>query len=73
MLQVLKTCGCVLSCISCVQLFATLWTEAHQASLSLGILQARILEWVAMPSSRAHNSTIYKTDNMPSRTWCSVV
>ena len=25
---------------------------AHQASLSIGILQARILEWVAMPSSR---------------------
>ena len=28
------------------------WTIAHQASLSLGILQARILEWLAMPSSR---------------------
>ena len=25
---------------------------AHQASLSMGILQARILEWVAMPFSR---------------------
>ena len=24
-----------------------LWTVAHQAPLSLGILQARILEWVA--------------------------
>ena len=30
----------------------TPWTVAHQASLSMGILQARILEWVAMPSSR---------------------
>ena len=29
-----------------------LWTAAHQASLFVGILQARILEWVAMPSSR---------------------
>ena len=28
------------------------WTIAHQAPLSMGILQARILEWVAMPSSR---------------------
>ena len=28
----------------------TLWTVAHQAPLSMGILQARILEWVAMPS-----------------------
>ena len=31
---------------------ATPWTVAHQAPLSMGILQARILEWVAMPSSR---------------------
>ena len=38
--------------LSCVQLFATLWTVACQASLSVGIFQARILEWVAMPSSR---------------------
>ena len=28
------------------------WTAAHQASLSMGILQVTILEWVAMPSSR---------------------
>ena len=30
----------------------TPWTVAHQAPLPTGILQARILEWVAMPSSR---------------------
>ena len=30
----------------------TLWTVAHQASLSMGILQARKLKWVAMSSSR---------------------
>ena len=30
----------------------TSWTVAHQAPLSMGILQARILEWVATPSSR---------------------
>ena len=41
--------GCVLSH---VQLFATPWTVACQAPLSMGILQAKILEWVAMPSSR---------------------
>ena len=35
-----------------VRLSATTWTVAHQAPLSMGILQARILEWVAMPSSR---------------------
>ena len=34
------------------QLFATPWTAACQAPLLVGILQARILEWVAMPSSR---------------------
>ena len=40
------------SSLSRVRLFATPWTAAHKASLSLGILQARILQWVAMPSSR---------------------
>ena len=28
------------------------WTVARQAPLSMGILQERTLEWVAMPSSR---------------------
>ena len=35
-----------------VQLFATPWTVARQAPLSMGILQTRILEWVAMSASR---------------------
>ena len=30
----------------------TPWTVVCQAPLSMGILQARILEWVALPSSR---------------------
>ena len=34
--------------VSRVQLFATPWTLARQAPLSMGILQARILEWVAL-------------------------
>ena len=29
-------CVCVLSCFSRVRLFATLWTVAHQAPLSMG-------------------------------------
>ena len=33
-------------------LFVTLWTVARQAPLSIGILQARTLEWIAMPSFR---------------------
>ena len=35
-----------------VQIFETLWSIAHQAPLSMGILQARTLGWVAMSSSR---------------------
>ena len=35
-----------------VQLFVTPWTVAPQAPLSMGIFQARILKWVAMPCSR---------------------
>ena len=38
--------------LSHVQLFETPWTVARQASLSMGILQAIILEWVAVSSSR---------------------
>ena len=38
-----------------VWLFATPWTVACQTPLSMGILWARILEWVAMPSSRGSN------------------
>ena len=41
----------MLSCFSCVPLFVTPWTVACQASLSVGILQARILEWAAISSS----------------------
>ena len=38
--------------LSRVRLFETPWTVACQAPLSMGILQARILEWVAIPFSR---------------------
>ena len=40
------------SSFSRFQLFVTPWTVGHQAPLSMGILQARILEWVAIFSSR---------------------
>ena len=43
---------CMLSFFSCVWLFVTVWTIAPPGSSVHGILQARILEWVAMPSSR---------------------
>ena len=38
--------------LSHVWLFVTPWTVACQAPLSMGIFQARLLEWVAMLSSR---------------------
>ena len=38
--------------VSHVQLFVMPWTAAHQDPLSIKILQARILEWVEIPSSR---------------------
>ena len=43
---------CVLSQFSQVQLFATLWALALHALLTKSILQARILEWVAIPFSK---------------------
>ena len=44
---------CISLCsLSHVELFATPWPAACQVPLSVGILQAKILEWVAMPSSR---------------------
>ena len=33
------------------------WTVARQAPLSMEILQARILEWVAMPYSRGSSQS----------------
>ena len=45
--------ACVLSCFSHVWLFATPWTVARQAPLSM----ARILEWVAIASSAGSSQT----------------
>ena len=40
--------ACMLGRFSSVQLCATLWTIAHQASLSIGILKVRILEYYCL-------------------------
>ena len=40
------------SCFSHVQLFAALWTMAHQAALAMGFFQVRIPEWAAISSFR---------------------
>ena len=42
-------------------LFATPWTGAHQAPLSMRIFQARILVWVAVPSSRGSSQPRVRT------------
>ena len=55
--------------LSCVQLFVIPWTVACQAPLSMEILQPRILEWVAMPSSRGSSqprSPTVQADSLPS-------
>ena len=55
--------------LSPVRLFVTPWTVARQAPLSMGILQARILEWVAMPSSRGSSQPRDRTQ-VPPPTLC---
>ena len=53
-------CG-ALSHFSLVQLFVIPWTIARQAPLPMGILQARMLEWIAMPSSRGSSQSREQT------------
>ena len=48
--------------LSRVRLFATPWTATHQAPLSMGILQAEILEWVVIPFSR-DNRLLHSSKN----------
>ena len=45
------------------------WTVAHQAPLSMEILQARILEWVAMPSSGGISPTQGVNPGLPHCRW----
>ena len=55
-------CECVCVCgqlLSCVQLFAAVWTAVHQDPLSMGFFPGRILEWVAISSSRGSSQSRY--------------
>ena len=63
---------CYAQSLSHVQLFVTQWTVARQAPLSVGIPQARILEWVVMSSSRGFSQprdqtqvSTLQTDSLP--------
>ena len=60
--------GLSLMCL-CIPL--TLWTVARQAPLSMGILQARILEWVAIPFSRG--SSRYRDQTRVSCVSCTAM
>ena len=53
----------VLSHFSCVWLFATPWTVAHQAPLSMGFSRVRILEWAAISFSRGGNDPGIKPES----------
>ena len=60
---------CVWNLLSCIWLFATPWTIVRQAPLSMGILQARILEWVAIPFFRGSSqprTPALQADSLPS-------
>ena len=66
---------CCVKSLSHVQPFVTPWTVAQQAPLSTGIFQARILQWVAKPSSSRSSqpwdwtrSLALQTDSLPSET-----
>ena len=66
MLQRIHTRGIVCCVLSCSVMSNYV---AHQAPLSMGILQARILEWVAMSSSRGSSwprSPALQADSLPS-------
>ena len=54
-------CVCMLSLLSHVRIFCNPVDCAPQVPLSMGILQARILEWVVMPSSRGSSQPRYRS------------
>ena len=60
-MMILCVCVCLFSCSIVSDSFVTPWTVAHQTPMSMGILQARILEWVAMPSSRESSQPVDQT------------
>ena len=53
--------SCCAWSLSHIQLFSTSWTVACQEPLFMGIFQARILEWVAMPSFRGSSQPRNRT------------
>ena len=58
-----KKCFCCSVAKLCPTLAAP-WTVAHQAALSVGFSQARILEWVAI-TQRSNLSPAWEVDSFP--------
>ena len=56
-----RGCVHVLSRLVVSDSFVTAWTIALQAPLSMGIFQARRLEWVTIPSSRGNSQSRDRT------------
>ena len=52
-----------------VRLFVTPWTLACQAPLSMGILQAKILEWVVIPPLQGIFPTQGSSPGLPHCRW----
>ena len=60
---------CQVTSVMSNSVWLTLWTVARQAPLSMGILQTRILKWVAMPSSRGIFPTQGSNPGLPHCWW----
>ena len=56
--------ACVLSRFSRVQLFATLWTVAHQAPLSMEFSRQEYLSWLLFPSLGNPPNPVIKTRSL---------
>ena len=64
-----KSNVCSAQWLNQVQFFVTPWTVAHQASLSVGILQARILEWGCHPLLQGIFPTQGSNPGLPHCRW----
>ena len=63
---ILCVCVCLLNCFRHVLLFVTPMGHSLPGSCDNGILQASILEWVAMPSSRGFSPPRIKPSSFTS-------
>ena len=50
--SILVMCACMLSHFSCIQLFVTTWTVAHQTPLSMGFSRQEYWHWLPCPPPR---------------------